>query len=315
MDTAWVIGSGGLLGGAVKARLRSDGLRVFTGRVHWTDPVRANHDLALQLETFTAGNPAPVIIWCAGAGVPSSPQAVFDVETAVFTSFLRKLRGLPIQQLATLRFFFASSAGAVYSGAGTPPYDEHSDTRPLAPYGHAKLAMESELSTFCNETGARSVCGRISNLYGPGQDLAKAQGLISVLLMSALTHKPVQIYVSFDTIRDYLFVDDAADLVIGCLERLANEEPGTTVTKVLCHGYGTTIGALLGLTRLVIGRRALTIQRASKLANVQTRDLSMWSRVWPELSAFARTPLLDGIGRTYLDLAARHNLHGAQLQQ
>ena len=52
--------------------------------------------------------------------------------------------------------------------------------------------------------------GRFSNLYGPGQNLGKLQGLISRLALSAVTRQPINIFVPLDTIRDYVYVDDAA---------------------------------------------------------------------------------------------------------
>ncbi len=61
--------------------------------------------------------------------------------------------------------------------------------------------------------------GRLSNLYGPGQDLAKPQGLISQLCRAQLTRRPLSIYVSLDTRRDYLFVDDAAAMVVAGARR------------------------------------------------------------------------------------------------
>ena len=70
------------------------------------------------------------------------------------------------------------------------------------------------------------VIGRIANLYGPGQDPTKAQGLVSQLCRAHLERRPTSIYVSLDTARDYLFVDDAARLVLGATERAARAHRG-----------------------------------------------------------------------------------------
>ncbi|CEI26536.1 Putative NDP-sugar-epimerase [Propionibacterium freudenreichii] len=315
MRSAWVIGAGGLFGWSLADHLVGHGVRLFTQPIRWQ--TSAVDDLAAGLAAYASSEPDPVIFWCAGAGVPSSAPSVFAAELETFSAFLHMVRMLPQGQRERLRFFFTSSAGGVYAGSGSAPYDEAAPTRPLGAYGRAKLAMEDDLEAFAAQSGARVVCGRISNLYGPGQNLAKSQGLISVLLMGFLTHRPVQIYVPLDTIRDYLFVDDAAAIAAASVERVASEEPGSCHTKVLCNGYGTTIGALLGTIRLVIGHRPLIVQGASPLASVQTRDLSMRSRRWPELNANAKTSLLDGINRTYMALAGRHfdATHTAALRQ
>ncbi len=305
MGPVWVIGSGGLLGSAVVAQLMRDQAEIIDHPVHWTDETRTRTDFAEGIRQLPSSVGRPVIIWCAGAGIPSSSASVFTAEIEVFREFLAELRRLPTTVLTRLRIFYASSAGAVYAGVGAPPYDERSPVRPLAPYGDAKLAIEDELRRFSHSSGVRVISGRISNLYGPGQDLTKAQGLISALLMSSLVHKPLQIYVSLDTIRDYLFVADAAELIVASLQRLDHEESGSFCIKVLCSGTGTTISGLLGLVRLVVGRRPLIVQGASRLARVQTRDLSVRSVVWPEIDHRSSTTMLDGLGRTYLDLLQR----------
>jgi uncharacterized SAM-binding protein YcdF (DUF218 family) len=76
--------------------------------------------------------------------------------------------------------------------------------RPLAPYGEVKLGMEEALRAAAAEIGAAALVGRISNLYGPGQDLSKPQGLISRVCIAHLTRAPLPVMVSLDTMRDYL---------------------------------------------------------------------------------------------------------------
>ena len=305
-EPVWVVGASGLLGSAVRRLLAENSVPVFHRSVTWDQPEVAATQLVNSVRGYAQLTKNPVIIWCAGAGIPSSPAAVFDAETLVFRAFLAALSDLPTGLLGRTRIFFASSGGGVYAGAENPPYDENSEPRPLAPYGFAKLAREHDLELFCHQTGARSISGRISNLYGPGQDLRKTQGLISTLLMGFLTHTPTQIYVSLDTVRDYLYVSDAAALIVRSLDRLLTEPPGTAAVKVLSSGQGTTIGALLSLTRQAIGRPPLIVQAASPFANVQARDLSMRSIVWPEVDKRARVSMLDGISRTYLELLQLH---------
>ena len=64
--------------------------------------------------------------------------------------------------------------------------------------------MEADLRRFAAATGTAVLVGRIANLYGPGQNLAKPQGLVSQLCLANLTGQPLSIYVSLDTLRDYL---------------------------------------------------------------------------------------------------------------
>jgi len=64
---------------------------------------------------------------------------------------------------------------------------------------------------------ASALIGRIANLYGPGQNISKPQGIISQICRSYLLGYPLSIYVSLDTLRDYIFAPDCAALVADAL--------------------------------------------------------------------------------------------------
>ncbi len=188
---------------------------------------------------------------------------------------------------------------------GTPPYDESSPVHPLAAYGQAKLDAEALVTAWSASSATPSLIGRIGNIYGPGQNLAKAQGLISQICRSHLTGQPLSIYVSLDTLRDYLFAPDCADLVVAGLARLRQEQSAaapTVVTKILASQRAITIGAVLGEMRRIFKRSPRIVLGASPVSAVQARDLSLRSRVWPELDRRTLTPLPAGIAATAADL-------------
>ena len=142
--------------------------------------------------------------------------------------------------------------------------------------------------------------GRLSNLYGPGQDLAKPQGLISQLCRAQLTGSRSGMYVSLDTARDYLFVDDAAAMVVGMLDHAA--AVGGRHTKILASGQATTLASLLGVLKQVTKRRPQLVLGASPLARFQTRDLRFRSVAAPDLQPGCRTTLPAGVAATYASL-------------
>jgi UDP-glucose 4-epimerase len=204
--------------------------------------------------------------------------------------------------------FFSSSAGGVYAGVGKPPYDESSPVSPLAAYGQAKLDAEGLVTAWSHHTGTPSLIGRIANLYGPGQNLAKAQGLISQICRSLLSGQPLSIYVSLDTLRDYVFAPDCAGLIVEGLARLRLEQPTTqplVVTKILASQRAITIGAVLGEMRRIFKRSPRVVLGASSMAAVQARDLSLRSLVWPELDRRGITPFPVGVATTAADLLRR----------
>ncbi len=305
-----VVGAGGLLGSGLVRRLTSRGEHVLVpGRVPWRDEDLASEVLGHSLDALVeAADGGPWgIAWCAGAGVTGTPQEVLDQEVRVYERFLETLSERSAQLDPSLGAYFqASSAGGVYAGGSAPPFTEQSEVAPLAPYGRSKLVAEDLTRRFSSAQGVPSVIGRISNLYGPGQNLAKSQGLISQLCKADLLGQPSLIYVSLDTIRDYLFVDDAAAMVSALLDeaprRLAGDDE-SHVTKILATQRPVTIGALIGECRRVFGRRPRVVLGASPVARYQALDLRMRSVVWPDIDALATTTLASGVHKSLLDIA------------
>lgn len=195
-------------------------------------------------------------------------------------------------------FFFSSSAGGVYAGVSAPPYDESSPVRPLADYGRAKLDGEAIVTAWSRRTGTPTLIGRIANLYGPGQNLGKAQGLISQICRTHLTGQPLSIYVSLDTLRDYLYAPDCARLIVAGLARLRQDQAATRLSVV-------TIGAVLGEMGRIFKRSPRIVLGASAVAAVQPKDLSLRSKVWPELDRRSLTPFPVGVANTAADLLRR----------
>jgi UDP-glucose 4-epimerase len=242
------------------------------------------------------------IAWCAGAGVTATPQHVFDDENATFRQFCATV--IESGFAANGAFYFASSAGGVYAGSSDPPFTEFTEPTPLAPYGHAKLALE-ELVHGLAANGVRVAIGRIANLYGPGQNLRKPQGLVSQLCLAIQTRRPLGVYVSLDTLRDYIYVDDAAGLIVDLLQTVAAKEPGTSVTKIIASHESVSIAELLGEIRLMTKRRPPVVLAASPYAKAQARDLRVRSLVLRNLDHRTLTPFPVGVATTLRDVSLR----------
>lgn len=300
----WVVGRGGLLGGAVERALsRTTAVWTPPEQVPWDDH-RAAATLLRATEGFAAeaGSGTWQLAWCAGAGVTTSTAGELTVEIRLLQM---TLEALARSRLGPGAVFLASSAGGVYAGApGTPPFTEHTPPVPLSPYGAAKLEAERLAVTWGRRTGVPVVVGRIANLYGPGQSLLKPQGLISRFCLAHLTGQPLSIYVPLDTVRDHLYVDDCAALVAQTLRAAHRLPAGTSVTKILASHRALTIGALLGEMRRLLRRPPRIVFGASAAARFQALDLRLQSVTWPELDRRTLTPLPVGISETMEDLRA-----------
>jgi UDP-glucose 4-epimerase len=170
---------------------------------------------------------------------------------------------------------------------------------PLAPYGWNKLEQEELARRFGLETATPVMIGRLSNLYGPGQNLNKVQGLISQMCLRVLTRQPLVLYVPLDTIRDYLFAKDAGRLVADCLDRLRAEAAAglgrAPVMKILASQQTATVASVLAQLRWITKRPVSVIVAASPDTNLQARDLRMASSIWRELDRQPVTTLSEGI--------------------
>ncbi len=304
--TSWVVGSRGLLGSAVTRELERRGEPVMApATVAWgtADAVPALRAGLAHLIEAAADRPW-TIYWCAGVGVTHTAPSALAAEAETFEGFVAAMAALPRGIRERGLVVFSSSAGGLYGGSSGAPFTEDSEIAPLGAYGAAKRAAEVALERLSHDSGVRVFVGRIANLYGPGQDLSKQQGLITRMCLSALTRTPVSVFVSLDTRRDYVFVGDGAALLVDCAER-AHDATDRFHLKIIGSGRSTTIASILGQFRTLGGAVPRVITGSSPAASLQARDLRLRSEVWRDLDARPVTPLADGIARTMRDLQQR----------
>jgi UDP-glucose 4-epimerase len=229
----WVIGSGGLLGGAL---LQEFPEAFRGGPINWADASQSGRDLSENLSAFRAlvsANPQPwLIVWAAGQATVSSDKETCLRELRVFTEFIGMLNEQLPEGPGT--FFLTSSAGGVYAGSKQAPFSASSPVAPLSEYGSLKLQQETAATKL---KGVRVMIGRVSNLYGPGQDLNKLQGLVSRLVKAGLDKETINIFVPLDTIRDFIFVQDAAATIAQ-----VSQDSGSPNLLVIASGEPKSLG-------------------------------------------------------------------------
>ncbi len=267
----------------------------------WREPERAFRELSAQAECFAreARKRANdwMVLWCAGAGVIGSRSEDLVCETAYFAKLLERLGG----QLPDLpgKVLFASSAGGVYGNSYDHPLTEGSLCSPISEYGRNKLVQERLLINWAREqANISTLIARISNLYGPGQNLGKPQGLIAHISRSVLHKVPIRIYVPLDTQRDYFFAEDCARNLVASLKHLggiARED----VVKIFHAGETTTIAGLIAAFARITKGHPRIIYSADTVRLQQPLRLQFKSTVWPELKPPVRTDLAVGIQRVH----------------
>ncbi len=115
------------------------------------------------------------------------------------------------------RFIYTSSM-SVYGEVEDKPIPESHVTKPLSFYGVGKLASENYMRIYQSK-GLAPTSLRFFNVYGPGQNMGNLrQGMVSIYLAQALREEKVIVKGPLDRFRDFIFIDDCVDFVMGIIE-------------------------------------------------------------------------------------------------
>jgi UDP-glucose 4-epimerase len=106
------------------------------------------------------------------------------------------------------KIVFASSGGATYGEPDYAPQDEKHPTRPVSPYGCAKLAIDQYLYFYKTVYGTKSVSLRYGNVYGPRQRKDGEAGVIAIFAGAMLDGQTPRINGDGRQTRDYVSVHD-----------------------------------------------------------------------------------------------------------
>jgi UDP-glucose 4-epimerase len=307
----WVLGRSGLLGSHLARALAqglpdADAWRGPGQPFRWTEPGLLASQLAWAVADFAraarAGYGSWLVAWAAGCGVIGSPAKALEAETNAWRLLLDLLGPHLLDGPSPLAgtVFLTSSAGGVYGKGCERALTETSPPCPASEYGRQKLLQEQILRDWAAaREGAGYFIGRIANLYGLGQNLAKPQGLISHLSRCLIYQRPVPVYVPLDTIRDYVFVEDCAELLVRCLDRAREVGPACRVVKLIASEEATSVSRLVGVLTRLSRRPPRIVCGLSPLTSQQPRKLQFRSEVWPDLHFGRRTPLVLGIRRVH----------------
>ena len=111
----------------------------------------------------------------------------------------------------TVKVVFAGTR-QVYGRPVSLPVDESHLVRPTDVNGINKAAGEYYHLVYNNVFGVRACSLRLTNVFGPRQLIRhNRQGFIGWFIRLAIENRPIQIYGDGTQMRDFVFVDDAAD--------------------------------------------------------------------------------------------------------
>lgn len=286
-----IFGSGGLIGSAILKHVTD--AAPFPAAIPWNDVEKCKtlfDSWLLPAEKFE-------VVWAAGASAVSATAKSLDDEMQIFNAFLA---GLARNSTQITRVLLISSAGGVYGKSADTRITESTKPNPISDYGHTKLQQETALIDCANKHGFSVVIARVANAYGPLQNLEKKQGLISTLVKASIDRVPVEVYVSLDTKRDYIFSDDIGKKVARLLEvSRSHSEPA--LYKIIASEVSRTVSSIVGEINRVRGIRTPVIYATKPETFLQPVDLTFESEVLLEVNEIPCISLAEGLQKVISD--------------
>jgi UDP-glucose 4-epimerase len=193
-------------------------------------------DVTVQTLKEYAGSPS-TIVHCAGSGSVgfSIENTLGDFERTVVTTahMLEYVRSY----VPSCRVVYPSSA-SVYGAVASVPIRESFPTKPISQYGVHKLMAEQMVASYARQFGTSASIVRLFSVYGCG--------LRKQLLWDACRKLAVGDTVFMgtgDEVRDWLYVEDAAKLLLAasdyadtcCPTVNGGSGEGVTVRDILLH--------------------------------------------------------------------------------
>jgi UDP-glucose 4-epimerase len=201
----------------------------------------------------------------------------------------------------TPRVLFASSGGAIYGEQDYFPADEQHPTRPISPYGVAKLTTENYLFYYKAVHNLDSVCLRYANVYGPRQNPEGEAGVVAIFASRMLAGEKPIINGDGKQTRDYVYVGDVVQANV-----LALQAPGTQVFNI-GTGVESDVNVLFRNIKKSTGSTAEEIHGPAKKGE-QLRSVLDARKIRAALGWKPAVSLEDGLQRTveYFRSKKRH---------
>lgn len=191
------------------------------------------------------------------------------------------------------KIVFVSSAGTVY-GPAEEKVKEDSATKPFSPYGIIKLTMENFLSYFEKKYDLHFDIYRVSNVYGDGQDISKGLGIINTFLEKIITEKRITIFGTGESVRNYVYVKDVAELMSLSL----TSDLSVSNVYNLASNDTLSINGLVKLMQKTVNEQFEVIYKETRQSDNPTIDLDN-TKLLSAYSNFKLTNIGEGIAKTY----------------
>jgi len=189
------------------------------------------------------------------------------------------------------RVVFASSGGAVYGEQESFPAEESHPTRPISPYGVAKLTTEQYLFYYHAVFGLNAACLRYANVFGPRQNPEGEAGVVAIFTRKLLAGQKPVINGDGKQTRDYVFVSDVVRA-----NMLVSERTGFQVFNI-GTGRETDVNQIFHGIRQAVGSACPEVHGDAKKGE-QRRSVLSYALIQKTLGWQPTVMLEEGLSRT-----------------
>lgn len=221
------------------------------------------------------------------------PELCYEQDIIMMIKVLEKMKNGRIPRLV-----FVSSGGTVYGDHGAELLDENMQTFPINHYGIMKLTQEKILIMYNQLYGMKNVIFRMANPYGPNQKISSGVGAITSFINCIINEKPIYIYGDDQIIRDYIYIDDAAQIIYQFLQKDIAEDIQPIYN--VGTGRGSSLRDIIEVIENITGKKAKIEVLEKRKIDVKYNVLKM-DKMFQIIGEYRCLPIDEGIAK-YLKL-------------
>ncbi|MHB1254427.1 MAG: NAD-dependent epimerase/dehydratase family protein [Candidatus Humimicrobiaceae bacterium] len=221
----------------------------------------------------------------------------YSVEDPLNDASINIIGGLNVleacRKIKVGKIIFASSGGVVYGEQQYFPADENHPTKPICPYGVAKLSFEKYLFYYNYIFGIKYICLRYANVYGPRQDPHGEAGVVAIFSNKLLNNEQPVINGDGKQTRDYVFVKDVA---AANLLAIKNDFTGEINIGT---GIETDVNGIFDILKKAAGLKELKEVHAPAKEGEQRRSVLSYEKAQEVLGWESKVKIIEGLNETF----------------
>ena len=212
-----------------------------------------------------------------------------DVSKELFLNVSELLQVLELCDIHQVKKFIFFSSSSVYGAQSVVPISEACVPLPISAHGVQKLTMEYYISLFARRSKTDCKVVRLSNPFGPGQNIHGRQGFISIVIGHLKQGTSVNIRGTGDDIRDYIYIDDVVD----ACQLLMTKDSNQFVFNIGC-GLGYSLNDVIGVFEQQLGYKLPVVHTECRKSDIPISVLDV-SKMNDEFGFKSRVSLVSGI--------------------